>query len=92
MAQLRQAGAVGDILGSFFGIDGKPVSQGMGSRVVGLLTDDLRAIPQVIAVVTEPDKETAVLGALRTGIVDVLVTTVGIARSVLAADPRTSPA
>jgi DNA-binding transcriptional regulator LsrR (DeoR family) len=86
MGRLRQAGAVGDILGSFFGVDGKPVSDGMGSRVVGLLAADLRAIPQVIAIVTEPDKGSAVLGALRTGIIDVLVTTVGIARNVLTAD------
>lgn len=84
MGQLRQAGAVGDMLGSFFDIDGSPVSRGMEGRVVGLSAVDLRAIPQVIAVVSEVDKDTAVLGALRTGIVDVLITTVAIAGSVLA--------
>lgn len=87
MGQLRQAGAVGDMLGSFFDLNGSPVSQGMETRVVGLSAADLRAIPQVIAVVSEPAKELAVLGALRTGIVDVLITTVGIARAVLANDP-----
>jgi DNA-binding transcriptional regulator LsrR (DeoR family) len=84
MARMRKAGAVGDILGFFFDAQGAAVARSVGSRVVGLSSDDLRAIPQVIAMTSEPDKSQAVLGALRTGIVDVLVTNVGTARQVLA--------
>jgi DNA-binding transcriptional regulator LsrR (DeoR family) len=84
MARMRKEGAVGDILGYFFDGQGAPVADSVGSRVVGLSADDLRAIPRVIAVTSEPDKVRAVLGALRTGIADVLVTSLRTARQVLA--------
>jgi DNA-binding transcriptional regulator LsrR (DeoR family) len=84
MARMRTAGAVGDILGFFFNIEGVEVTGGVGARVVGLSAADLRGIPRVLAVSSEPDKTAAVLGALRTGIVDVLVTSLGSARQVLA--------
>jgi DNA-binding transcriptional regulator LsrR (DeoR family) len=83
MTAMRKAGAVGDILGFFFDIDGKPITVGAGSRVVGIGASDLRAIPRVIAVTSEEGKELAILGALRTEIINVLVTSVGTARKVL---------
>lgn len=88
MARTRKAGAVGDLLGFFFDIDGAPVNDGFGGRVVGLTGEDLRAVPRVIAVTSEVGKSRAVLGSLRTGIVDVLVTSVGLAREALAGDRR----
>jgi len=89
MARMRKAGAVGDMLGCFFDVHGAPVAGGVEDRVVGLSVDDLRAIPRVIAVTSEPDKALAVLGALRTGIPDVLITTVGTAEQLLAATKGT---
>jgi DNA-binding transcriptional regulator LsrR (DeoR family) len=88
MARMRKEGAVGDILGYFFDAQGAPVADSVGSRVVGLSADDLRAIPGVIAVTSEPDKVRAVLGALRTGIADVLVTSLRTARQVLASSDQ----
>jgi DNA-binding transcriptional regulator LsrR (DeoR family) len=84
MARLRKAGAVGDILGFFFDSQGGAVADSVANRVVGLSADDLRAIPRVIAVTSEPHKARAVHGALRTGIVDILVTSVATARALLA--------
>ena len=83
MVRMRKAGAVGDILGFFFDVTGEPVQDSVGARVVGLDADQLHAIPQVIALTSEQGKEHAVLGALRTGIVDVLVTSLHIASQVL---------
>ncbi len=83
MARMRKAGAVGDILGFFFDEAGEPVPDSVRDRVVGLGSEQLRAIPNVIAMASEQNKEHAVLGALRTGIVDVLVTSLGTARWVL---------
>jgi DNA-binding transcriptional regulator LsrR (DeoR family) len=83
MARLRKAGAVGDILGYFFDIDGRPVGAGMGDRAISLSGDALRAIPCVIGVVAESEKTTALLGALRTGLIDILATSVGNARRLL---------
>jgi DNA-binding transcriptional regulator LsrR (DeoR family) len=89
MARLRQAGAVGDILGYFFDIAGRPVGPGMSDRVVSLNGDALRAIPCVIGIAAESDKTNALLGALRTGILDILVTSVGNARRLLELDKPT---
>lgn len=90
MVRLRRAGAVGDILGYFFDDEGRPVGPGMSDRVISLNGDALRAIPCVIGIAAEADKTTALLGALRTGILDILVTSVGNARRLLDLDaPRT---
>ena len=88
MARMRRAGAVGDILGFFFDIDGEAVAGSVENRVVGLNARDLRAIATVIAVASERAKARAVLGALRTGIVDVLIATVEMGRELIADDAR----
>lgn len=86
MQQLRRAGAVGDILGNFFDINGQPIVNGMDNRVVGLNANDLQRIPSVIGIVSETNKVAAVLGALRSGMVNVLATSIGNARSILEID------
>jgi DNA-binding transcriptional regulator LsrR (DeoR family) len=86
MAALREAGAVGDILGSFFDAGGRAVRGAIGQRVVGLSADDLRSVPRVVAMAGEPGKARSVLGALRSGMVDVLVTSVATAEHVLAGE------
>jgi DNA-binding transcriptional regulator LsrR (DeoR family) len=89
MERLRNARAVGDILGSFFDLQGRPVAEGMQDRVIGLDAEELRRIPLVIGVVSEKEKAQAVLGALRTGILNVLVTTLEIAQHALLLDLQT---
>jgi len=84
MDGLREAGAVGDILGTFFDIHGRPVADGMDSRVIALGGTDLRRIGEVLAVASERSKASSLLGALRTGVVDVLFTSIAIARQILA--------
>jgi len=86
MTHLRQAGAVGDILGHFFDIRGVPIQNGMANRTVGLSFDDLCRIPSVIGMASEPEKNLAILGALRSGMIDVLATSVKNARSLIAFD------
>jgi DNA-binding transcriptional regulator LsrR (DeoR family) len=83
MARMRKDGAVGDILGGFFNVRGEPVAEWIENRVVGLTREDLRKIPAVIAAVSEEAKSVAVLGALNSGLVHTLVTSVGVARRVL---------
>ena len=88
MQQLRRAGAVGDILGNFFDVAGQRIVNGMDNRVVALNADDLQRIPSVIGIVSETNKVTAVLGALRSGMVNVLATSIGNARSILEMDSQ----
>ncbi|PZZ95315.1 sugar-binding domain-containing protein, partial [Klebsiella pneumoniae] len=64
-------------------IQGKPVDTVMNDRVIGLSLEQLRAIPCVIAIASESTKATAILGALRTGVIDVLATSASNARSVI---------
>jgi len=83
MRRLRERGAVGDILGSFFDVDGHAVVDGIGDRVVAIGRADLEAIEYVVAICSERDKGDAILGALRSGMVNVLVTNLSTARTVL---------
>jgi DNA-binding transcriptional regulator LsrR (DeoR family) len=83
MRRLRDRGAVGDILGSFFDVEGHAVADGIGDRVVAIGRAALEAIPCVVAICSERDKGDAILGALRSRMVNVLVTTLSTARTVL---------
>lgn len=83
MDQMRRAGAVGDILGFFFDRAGRAVAHSMEDRVIGLGAEALRRIPLVIGIASERDKDEALLGALRTGILNVLATGVGTARRLM---------
>jgi DNA-binding transcriptional regulator LsrR (DeoR family) len=84
MVELRRHGAVGDVLGAFFDLEGRPVRGGsVGRRVVAVSADELARIEAVIAVVTESDKVQALRGVLASGILNVLVTTIANARGIL---------
>lgn len=84
IASVRALGAVGDIMGyDFIDIHGKPASTPLQGRVIGLTLEDLRRIPNVIAIASEPTKVTGILGALRTGAINTLATTQSIAQMVL---------
>jgi DNA-binding transcriptional regulator LsrR (DeoR family) len=83
MRRLRDRGAVGDVLGSFFDADGHVVVDGIGDRVVAIGRADLERITCVIAICSERDKGDAILGALRTGMVNVLVANLSTAGTVL---------
>lgn len=83
LRSIQQAGAVGDILVGFFDRRGHRLDLEVSRRVVGLSIDDLRAIPNVVAVAGGVRKATAILGALRTGLLHVLVTDAATARRVL---------
>jgi len=77
-------GIVGDIGGfDFFKLDGTRADTLMGGRVVGLAVEDLRQVPNVIAIASESRKALAILGALRTGVIDVLATSASCAMTLL---------
>ena len=78
--RLRDAGAVGDVLGNYVDADGGLVESPETGRLVSLSLDELHAIGTVVVVVSEAEKPLAILGVLRTGVVDVLVIDEGNAR------------
>lgn len=81
---VRELGAVGDIMGyDFIDIHGRLANTPLAGRVIGLTLEDLKRIPNVIAMASEPTKVTGILGALRTGAINTLATTQSIAQTVL---------
>ena len=74
LAQLAEAGAVGDMSLRFFDIDGKPVKTPLDDRVIGISLEELARVDRVIALAGGRKKTEAIAGALRTGILDLLVT------------------
>ncbi len=95
IARLRGAGAVGDVLGNYVDTLGRRIASLGSGRLIGLSIDDLRRIETVVAVVSEAEKPPAILGVLRSGVVDVLVVDEGNAQAVLDLARRpdeTSPA
>jgi DNA-binding transcriptional regulator LsrR (DeoR family) len=83
MLQLAADGAIGDMAGQFITEDGKLHPCSYNQRVVGIRHDELRHIPNTIAVAMGLDKARAILGALRTKIINVLCTDDQSAREVL---------
>ncbi len=71
---LRDRGVVGDILGQFFDADGRVVDLPIHERRIGIELSDLASIPKVVGVAGGLHKAEAILGALRGGFLDVLVT------------------
>lgn len=90
IAEAKRTGTVGDVLGyDFIDLQGRPAMTPLQGRVIGLHSEDLRRIPNVIAIAAETAKVTATLGALRTGVIDTLATTASNAMAVLHLDEAT---
>ncbi len=74
LADLSDAGAVGDISLRFFDRDGLQVATPLNERVIGMSMDELDGVDRVIGLAGGQTKTDAILGALRTGVLDVLIT------------------
>ncbi|MCR4432040.1 MAG: sugar-binding transcriptional regulator [Tepidanaerobacteraceae bacterium] len=73
LESLKKENAVGDICAHFFDIDGKLCTQ-LDRRVISISTEDIKKIPRVIGVATGEEKAKSILGALRSNMLDVLIT------------------
>ena len=72
--ELRAQGAVGDVLLRFFDAHGAPVDTPLNQRVISMCPEQLRAVDRSIGVAGGERKFAAILGAIRGGWVNVLVT------------------
>jgi deoxyribonucleoside regulator len=81
---LKKAGAVGAICGRFFNINGEKCLDGIDDRVIGLTLDELRNIRHKIGVAIGIEKSRPILGALKGGLLDVLITDEETAETLLA--------
>ena len=80
---LYAQGAVGDILLHFFGRDGQIVDPDFDATVTAISWEQLKHAETVIAVAGGQDKVEAIVGALHSGLIDVLITDRSTARGVL---------
>ncbi len=81
-------GAVGELVVHPFDLDGRFVDAALAARAIAIDIDRLRAIGRVVAVAWGVDKATAIRGALRSGVVDMLVTDARTAAAVLEVDDQ----
>ena len=84
VAELRHAGAVGEICARFFDVEGRPCVTSLDRRMVALDLSQLRTVPLVIGVACGRQKAAAILGAVWGGYVKSLVTDDITAMEVLA--------
>jgi len=81
--EVAASGAVGDVCAIQFDIDGNVLDLPISRRVVGVEADTLRQIPLVLGIAAGKVKAPAILGALRAGLINGLVTDDVAAREVL---------
>jgi DNA-binding transcriptional regulator LsrR (DeoR family) len=74
LSELGARGAVGEIMGYPYNVQGQAISHPVYDRVIGLDLEQVRKIPFVIAVAGGKVKELSVLGALRQRFIKVLIT------------------
>ncbi len=70
---LRKAGGIGDVCGLHFNINGQPACEDFCERLVSIRRTDLLGIPVRLGVAGGEGKADAILGALRSKYVNVLV-------------------
>jgi DNA-binding transcriptional regulator LsrR (DeoR family) len=80
---LHRLGVCADVSGVFLSADGEPVATGLSERMIGISADQMRAIPEVIAIPYGTAKALAVHAALRSGLVSGIVTHTALAHAVL---------
>ena len=88
-AQLEASDAVGEVLIAPFDLDGHFVCPALRERVIAFDARRLGRVPVAIGVASGETKVRPILGALRAGIVRVLVTDIATAESVVALDEAT---
>ncbi|QQE13468.1 transcriptional regulator [Planctomycetota bacterium] len=71
--ELGKAGAVGEMVGRFFDIDGNECDTDYRNRVISIELDEIRKIPEVVAVVAGGQRSKAILGAIKGNLVKSLV-------------------
>lgn len=92
--ELDEADAVGELLIAPFDLDGHFVGDALRERVIAFDARDLARVPVTLGVAGGPTKVRPILGALRSGAVNTLVTDVATAEQVitLSAESRVTTA
>ena len=79
-----RAGAVAETAGMLFDAHGRQLRDGLQKRVVAITERQLRRTPDVIALVSEPERAPAIRSLMRSGLVSTLITHRAVAERLLA--------
>ncbi len=74
LVEIEKAGGIGDIGLRFFDANGGFVKTPLDDRVIGVTLEELAQIDRVVALAGGKSKTQAIRGALRTGVIDLLIT------------------
>ncbi len=83
-AALHELGVCADVSGVFLSAEGEPVRTELADRMIGISAEQMQAIPEVVVIPYGTAKARAVRAALRSGLVDGIVTHTSLAHAVLA--------
>jgi len=84
LEELRRRGAVGDALAYYYDIDGERVPCRTDSNLIGIDLDDLKRVPRSVVVAGGDHKVKPIIGALRGGYFNVLITDAATAETLVA--------
>lgn len=84
---LARAGVCAEVSGVLLDGAGAPVPAPLTERMIGITADQMRAVPEVIAIAYGMAKTAAVLAAVRGGMVNSLVTHTALATALIEAAP-----
>lgn len=70
---IQNQGAIGDVCGSFYNLQGENCARDFQQRLIGISRQDLLAIPIRIGVAGGAPKVDPILGALRGGLINILI-------------------
>lgn len=83
---MRREGVCAEVGGIFLTSDGRPLPTFLNNRMVSITADQMKTIPEVIAIAYGVNKLAAVEAALRSGLVNSLVTHTSLATALLGGD------
>ena len=83
MEILKSMGAVGDLLSQFYDINGQVLDYKVHKQLVSTNIEVLKSLHHVVAVAGGLEKRDAIIGALRGGYIDVLITDEAVAKSLI---------
>jgi DNA-binding transcriptional regulator LsrR (DeoR family) len=83
LEQLRLSGATGELCGKYYDCNGKVLDADFNHRTVSINVEKLHAVQTVIGVAAGTAKVDAIMGAVRGGLINTLVTDTTAARLLL---------
>ncbi|NDJ36450.1 MAG: sugar-binding protein, partial [Chloroflexi bacterium] len=82
-SEITEAGAVGSVCAVHYDHNGQMLDSPLTHRLIGVTAETLQSIPLTLSVVGGQDKAQAVLGAIRGGLINCLVTDDETARTLV---------